>query len=335
MTSEQTDILRKGDIRRVRPHLGHDAEARMALIVRDRDDGSGLVEMMLAHERTNMAGPSDVVLQPDTSRLPHGLVVRTFARGCIWRTQCSDLVVRLTPEEMRSVREVVSAGIRRSRDACQQIPELEPSPERKAFLESEHEAYWELIGDCADAVLDDGDPWRIDPGLFLATLHRSHDCPDMLLASLDHVLRTRDAIMTLEDAKILQDIEPLELLDWTRSGHGEDLVSAIISNARRLIASALSDSSHGDRTETEPPPIRQAPQRRPAATPLTLQPGTRLITASHLWSDNGDRLIELAQNGCPGDDEIEGSTRICQQDSFDIEVMMLAYGHSQGAAALP
>lgn len=325
MTTGQTDILHKGDIRRVRPHLAQDAEARMALIVRDRDDGSDLVEIMLAHERPDMAGPCDVILQPDTAQLPHGLVVQTFVRGCIWRTQCFDLVVRLTPDEMRSVRETVSARIRRSRDSCQELQEQELSPEQEAFLESEHEAYRNLIADCLDAVLDDGQPWRIDPALCSASLLECHAQPDILLASLSHFLCTREVIATLDDTEALQSCDSLASSEWASAQYGEELVAKIGSSVDTLVASVLADSSCDSPHESGPSLRCEALQRLPMAAPLTLQAGTRLITAPHLWTDHGDRLIQLAKSGCLAEIGLSDSSHACQGGCFEIEVMMLTY----------
>ena len=331
MTSEQKDILRKGDIRRVRPHLGQDAEARMALIVSDRDDGSALVEIMLVHERTDMAGPSDVILHPDTPRLPHGLVVRTFAQGCIWRTQCSDLVARLTADELRSVRKVVLASIRRSRDSCQETQEQELSPEREAFLASEYQDYRKLISDCLDAVLDDGEPWQIDPALLSARLLECHAQPGRLLASLSHVLCTRQVMAMPEDTKVLQSGDSLSSSEWASAQYGRELVAKIASSVDTLVESVSADSSYDSSHQSQPSLTCEALQRLPLAVPLMMQAGTRLITAPHLWTDHGDRLIQLAKTGCLAEIGLGDSSHACQGGCFDIEVMMLTYADYQAA----
>ncbi len=327
MTSKQTEVLRKGDVRRVRPHGDAEGKPRLALLMSGWDDGPGFVQVVLAHERPEMAGPLDVVLHPDVDRLPNGLVVQTVVCGGIWPTQCSDLIVRLTPEEMRSVREVVSAGIRSSRDSCHGIQEQELSPEREAFLRSEFEFLRCLIADCFDAVVDDGDPWRIDPGLFAATLLERHKHPDVLLASLGHAMRTRRVTAALHDVATLQACVLPGRCDANGAHYGEDLVSDIASGVGRLIESALLNEPCDGPSECGDSLTYEAPNRLSVAEPLRLRASTRLITAPHLWTDHGDRLIHLAESGCLAKFGLGDSSHACEGGCFDIEVMMLTYGH--------
>ena len=297
LASEHPDIPRRADVRRVRPHLEHEAEARLALVLRGGDDGFDFVHIMLAHERPEMAGPDDVVLQPDSSRLPNGLVVQTVLRGSIWPTQCFELVVRLTPSEMNEVSQMVSASRLTSRETPEQLPEPEMSPEQTSFLDSELEALQDLVYDCLDAVLDEGEPWRVDPALYSATLLECHKQPEILLTSLSHFLHTREVTTTLDDTKALHARDSLASSEWD-SAQYEGLVSKIVSNINTLAESVSPDTSCSSSSESEPSLACEMLQRLPMAAPLTLHAGMRLITAPHIWTDHGDQLIQLAKGGC-------------------------------------
>ena len=328
LAPEQPDIPRRGDVRLVRPHLDQEVEARLALVVRGSDDGFGFVQIMLAHERPEMAGTDDVVLQPDSSRLSKGLVVQTIVRGGIWPSQCSELVVRLTHDDMNEVSQMVSASLPTSREASEQLPEPELSHEQAALRESEFESLQDLIADCLDAVLDDGEPWRIDPALYSSTLLECHEQPSILLASLSHVLHTREVAATLDDTKALHARDSLASSEWDCTQYGEDLVAKIVSSVNALAASVLTDSAGGNSSGSEPSLTCEAPQRLPTATPLTLRAGTRLITAPHLWTDHGDQLIQLAERGCLAEVGLSDSSHACKGDCFVLEIMMLTYDHN-------
>lgn len=335
LASERADILLRGDVCRVRPHLALEYEERLALIVRVSDDGPGFVHIMLAHERPDMAGPTDVVLRPDNSRLANGLVVQTTLRGGIWPSQCFELVVRLTPDEMNEISQQVSASQLTSRQASEQLPEPEASPEQAGFFDSELESLQDLIADCLDAVLDDGEPWRIDPALCSASLLECHVQPDILLASLGHFLCTREVTTTLEDTKVLQSCDSLSSSEWVSAQYGEELVAKIASSVDTLVESVLADSSCDSPHEGELSLTCEALQRLPMAAPLTLQAGTRLITAPHLWTDHGDRLIQLAKSGCLAEIGLSDSSHACQGGCFEIEVMMLTYADYAAASSCP
>ena len=335
LASEHPDIPRRGDIRRVRPHLEQEAEARLALILRGGDDSFGFVQIMLAHEQPEMAGLDDVVLQPDSSRLPNGLVVQTVLRGSIWPTQCFELVVRLTPGEMNEVSQMVSASRLASRETPEQLPEPEESPEQASFLDSELEALQDLVYDCLDAVLDEGEPWRVDPALYSATLLECHKQPEILLASLSHFLHTREVTATLDDTEALHARDSLASSEWGSTQYGEGLVSKIVSSIDTLVESVSADPSCMGSSESEPSLACETLQRLPMAAPLMLHAGMRLVTAPHLWTDHGDKLIQLAKGGCLAEIGLSDSPHACQGDCFPIEVMMLTYADYQAAPSRP
>ena len=335
LAAENSDIPRRGEVRRVRPHLAHEAEARLALILRGGDDGFDFVQIMLAHEQPEMAGPDDVVLQPDSSRLPNGLIVQTVLRGSIWPTQCFELVVRLTPSEMNEVSLMVSASRLTSRETPEQLPEPEMSPEQASFIDSELDVLQDLVYDCLDAVLDEGEPWRVDPALYSATLLECHKQPEILLASLSHFLHTREVTATLDDTKALHARDSLASSEWDSAQYGEGLVSKIVSNINTLAESVSPDTSCSSSSESKPSLACETLQRHPVAAPLTLHAGMRLITAPHVWTDHGDQLIQLAKGGCLAEIGLSDSPHACQGDCFPIEVMMLTYADYQAAPSRP
>ena len=191
--------IRTGDIRRVESLVGLQAEPRAALIVRTFGEQHDSSEIMLVHEQIDMATPDDVILDLSDSSFADAFVVQTRIRGRVWNLQVGELLGRLTPTQMETV---VSAASSRPSSHMEEVGgNLLPSSgdDIRKFQESELVALFQLTGDYTDALLDDGQPWRIDPGLVSPKLLEGADSPAVILTELMHILRTRQVVATVDD----------------------------------------------------------------------------------------------------------------------------------------
>ena len=306
----QSQPIRKGDIRRIHALPGLDAPTRSALVVRTTASSHGHAEIMLTHDRIEMAGSDDIVLHPDSDQFPDGIVVQTWLRGIVWHLQLSTLVTRLSSSHMADVARGASASDP-SLSVSVEDSSAEPPEEWTVFRESELQALWALTGDCTDAMLDDDMPWRIDTDLLSADLLDGHDEPSVILTEVMHILLTRRITATLDDLQALQDSGALAASTWMRTGYGSDLASQIAIGMKLMIERALS-SVPGDDSDLNGGPSKfNLLQRVAKARELSVMTGTRLVTAPFLWTDGGHQLLRGAR--------IEA-----EMESPHVEVMMVA-----------
>ena len=306
--------VRRGDIRRVHVLVGLDGPSRLALIVR-APSGRDHAEIMLVHDRVEMAGQDDVVIHPESTELPDHLVVQTRLRGIVWNLQFSTLMGRLSSSEMASV---ARAATSINQDTDEGQSELTPEQDhaRTDFHESELDALWALTGDYTDAALDDGEPWRIDTGLLSVECLDLHDDPAIILTEVMHILRTRPVAATIEDLGDLYASGATADSTWRSTTYGSGLASQIALSVKLLVESSLICSS--DEDDQAYPLLNPTllPKRSFPATSLTILPNERLVTAPFLWTDNGARLLRS-----PSDDD--------PQSDQSLEVMMLATSESK------
>lgn len=299
--------LREGDIRSVQALVGLESPSRSALVVR-APSGRDRVEIMLAHDRVDMAGPDDVVLRLDSPTLPDGLVVQTRLRGIVWRLQVSTFLGRLSSSQMASVTSTATSAREDQAETGAAIPADQDA--WTDFHESDLQALWDLTGDCADATLDEDGPWRIDAGLLSVECLDHHDDPATILTEVMHILRTRQVVASFGDLETLHASGATDASTWRRTEYGSDLASQIASSVRILIESSLihmSDESNARAALTG----AALPERSGAATALAMFPSERLVTAPFLWADSGMRLLYADRDAD-------------SPSSQNIEVMMLA-----------
>ena len=304
----QSQPVRKGDIRRVHALPGLEAPTRSALVVRTTASSHGHAEIMLTHDRVEMARSDDVVLHPDSDQFPNGIVVQTRLRGIVWHLQLSTLVTRLSSSHMADVARGASAS-----DPSLSVEDssTEPPEEWTAFRESELQALWALAGDCTDAMLDDDTPWRIDTDLLSADLLAGHGVPSVVLTEVMHILRTRRITATFDDLQALQDSGAFAASTWMRTGYGSDLASQIAIGMKLMIERALSGVPGDECDSNDVPPKFNLLPRVAEARELSMMAGTRLVTAPFLWTDGGHQLLQ-------------GARLEAEMESPDVEVMMVA-----------
>ncbi len=304
--------LREGDIRRVQALVGLEGPTRLALVVR-APSSRDRAEIMLAHERVDMAGPDDVVIHPESPELPDCLVVQTRLRGIIWRLQLSTFLGRLSSSQMATVFSA-AASTRNDPGDTPMVPPEREDTSWTDFDEAELQALWALTGDCADATLDDDGPWRIDTGLLSVECLDLHDDPATILTEVMHILRTRQVVASFGDLETLHASGATDASTWRSTRYGSDLASQIASSVRTLIESSLMHPSEESNAPTELT-ATALPERSVAATTLTMLPSERLVTAPFLWTDSGARLIYSGH---------DADSRSC----LHVEVMMLATSES-------
>ena len=309
LSSAEAKPIRKGDIRRVKALLGLEAQPRIALIVRATDLNHDYAEIMLTHQRVKMATPDDVILNVDDPQFPHGLVVQTRLRGAVWNLQFTELLGHLSRSQMTSVACITSSRMPQPADVTTGRPILRSTDERIAFQKNELQALWNLTGDCADAMLDEDTPWRVDTDLLSpALLERSHT-PELILTEIMHILRTRQVIATFDDLRALAESGAFDTSSWQKTSYGHGLASQIATGTKLLMEHALQDTSD---TDGQDPTTRLScvlTHRIPDARTLSLKPHSRLVTAPFLWTNSGDLLLTDT-------DDSDGQ--------LGLEVMMLA-----------
>ena len=300
--------LARGNIRRVEGLLGLPTQPQLALILRTENLNQDYTEVMLVHDRVEMATLDDVVVDPESDQFPDGLVVQTLLRGAVWNLQFSTLYGQLSPDDIAAVGRATSPGASHFEEATAGQKDLSDASELNQFHESQLQALWSLTGDCTDAALDTLS-WRIDPWLLSAQLLANYQAPEHIVSELMHILRTRYTTTTFEDSQALIKSGALMPATWKDTSYGSNLASQIASGARSLVEAAFRDAAHYAEQLNQGTKQLIAPNRSSEAGRLTLMPYTRLVTAPFLWADGGHELIRHSH-------EDDGSQ--------PLEVMMLA-----------
>ena len=342
--------IRKGDIRRIEPLVGLNAQPRLALIVHTPNSCHDSAEIMLSHERVEMATLDDAVVYPDPVRFPNGLVVQTRLRGVLWKVQVSDFVTSLTPSDMDTIANSASPHANPVDNHSAHATDAKLNDEMRDFQESELRAMWDLTGDYTDTVLDDDTPWRIDTDLLSPHLLTQYDEPRVMLMEALHILRTREVVVTLEDLLALKQSGAFQMSNWRAPAYDAklafDVVDSIASlheRSSRYASSVQHTPGHENLSQAVQVNI---PNRISEARQLSLPWGTRLVTAPFLWQDAGHELMRQAEyndhhyhnsnnsihsdNASNGIDSDHNSDRNSNNDSMNqtdypiFEIMMLA-----------
>ena len=298
--------VRNGDIRRIEPIFGIDAEPRDALIVRTDSHVSDFSEIILTHTLVDMATPDDIIICTDDPAYEHGLVVQTHHRGVVWNLQVTTLLGHMTAELMSQISSVMLSSTPISPDLSNGRPFSEGYDSRREFQESELQALWALTGDCTDAMLDDGPPWQIDDGLLSPRQLSRSTLPERLLTEVMHILRTREVSATPETMRSLEACRAFDADAWKDTPYGRGLASQIALSARSLIESAMSRDPTTDTTDPAKLPRIVVPNRASGAGEVHVHLGDRLVTSPSLWTDGGVQLLtQTDDDGTGGVDNLE------------------------------
>ena len=212
----------------------------------------------------------------------------------LWQMQLTQLLGRVPHRMMKGIGQLYSPE--RPPEAVRTgAPNPGSSDARRRFGDSEREALQALYGDCADAMLDDGAPWQLDPDLASPTIVLRSDNPELVVSDLAHMLRTRRIAATAEYLRLMEESDTLDAAAWREATSDHDLASEIVHRLESLIESAphVYGAFNPD-GPAEAPPLTMPP-RIPGARDLTLHAERRLITAPFLWAD-GDQLLKQADD---------------------------------------
>ena len=310
--------LRKGDIRRIEPLLGLDSEPRTALIVRTDRNRYDYSEVMLTHTRIDMATADDVVVYPSHPAHQHGVVVQTHHRGMVWNLQISTLFGHLPADQMAAISRALQSRTLSGKSVSVERSVAEGSGTRVQFQDSELRALSALVGDCTDAILDEGPPWHIDAGLLSPRLLARSTTPERVLTEIMHIFRTREVTATSETLHLLQQSGFLKTETWAAANYGPGLASQISLSARSLVECALRESQVAEYDKGTTANRVKLPNRASGAGEIYVIPGDRLVTAPFLWTDGGDQLLAQSDHGGRGGID-------------NLEVMMLATTRVSGS----
>lgn len=235
-----TQPVARGDVRLVEPLPWMEGRRRLA-VVRRVDAQRDAAEMMLAHPWPELATDTDAVIASDDSGLPHPLVVECYVRGPAWLLQLHERVGVLEESLLRDIGDVVVDRDRTVEGVHAGPPLAGPTDPRWHFKEDEVAEWGTLTDDCATALLEDDDPWRLDPKRLNpqtygetadpSTLPREH----LRLAETVHLVATRHITMEF------QELEP-ETMDPDRwvEHLGRDIGRAAFTALRPTLDKTLS-----------------------------------------------------------------------------------------------
>ena len=196
--------VREGDIWRVEAMPGWETVPRTAVVVRVHSGPVDCAEILLAHTCVEMATTDDAILEPDDTGLARQLVVQPFLRGSVWQMQLTQLLGRVPHRLIKGIGQLYSPE--RPPEAVRTGAQDPGSADaRRHFEDSEREALQALYGDCADAMIDDGPPWQLDPDLASPTIVLRSDNPELVVTDLAHMLRTRRVAATAEYLQLMEE----------------------------------------------------------------------------------------------------------------------------------
>ena len=267
----------RGDLRFVRSCDGGSTEARLVLVL-SIDSHRDFAEVMLVHTSAELACDIDVVVPAGDSLTPYEVVVETDLRGVVWSWQLAKAVGRL---ESQVLDDVLSDATEQPSDEprpslLKSAPRLAgPVDPRWAFKRAEGESFRRLTVDCTEALLDDGVPWMVDPGLLRPELLDIADDPQALVLDLLHWVQTRSMSISAEDIDHLLELGALDVDAWSVLG---DLGTDVWTALQELIERAAMNVGSG---------------------PAMMSAGWRLLTATHLetvdWSVEPVLVYHLGQ----------------------------------------
>ena len=281
---------------------GWDTEPRTAVVLRVHSGPVDFAQILLAHTCVEMATTDDAILEPDDTGLAHQLVVQPFLRGSVWQMQLTQLLGRVPHRLMKGIGQLYSPE--RPPEAVRTgAPDPGSSDARRRFEDSQREALQALYGDLVDAMLDDGAPWQLDPGLASPTMVLRSDNPDLVVTDLAHMLRTRRTAATAEYLQLMEESDTLDAAAWREATRDGDLASEMVRRLESLMESVPHVyGAFSPDGPAEAPPLRMPP-RIPGTRDLTLYAERRLITAPFLWADS-DQLLKQADDA-QDDDRFE------------------------------
>jgi hypothetical protein len=233
---------------------------------------------MLVHTSPELACDIDFVVAPSDSFAPYEIVVETDLRGVVWSWQIAKAAGRLDSRFLDELETATAGHLSNevSPSPLRTAPRLAgPADSRWAFKKDEGEFLRRLTADATEALLDDGAPWVVDPGLLRPELLDIADDPEALVSELIHWVQTRSMSISAEDIDHLLELGALNVDAWSAIG---DLGTDVWTALQELIERAATTELSG---------------------PSVMSGRWRLVTATHLesadWSFEPELVHHLGQ----------------------------------------
>ena len=191
-------LVARGDIRVIEPLPWTEGRRRLS-VVRRVHAGHDSADVMLAHAWPELATDTDAMIAGADSGLPYPLVVECYVRGPVWLLQMRQRVGVLDERTLEAVGRAVVDG-EPADGVPTGLPLAGPADPRWRFKEDESAELRALTRDCATTLLDDGQPWLVEPDRLSPATHGAAEAgPDPTAAfqnnqSLEatvHLLATR------------------------------------------------------------------------------------------------------------------------------------------------
>ena len=192
-------LVARGDIRVIEPLPWTEGRRRLAVVRRIHAEHDS-ADVMLAHAWSELATDTDAVIPGTDSGLPYPLVVECYVRGTVWLLQVRQRVGVLDERILEAVGRAVVDGEPAVEGVQTGLPLAGPADPRWRFKEDESAELRALTRDCATALLDDGQPWLVEPEQLSPTTHGAAEAGpdpaaafrnDQSLEATVHLLATR------------------------------------------------------------------------------------------------------------------------------------------------
>lgn len=267
----------RGDLRTVKPIDGAAVAVRLALVL-SVDSERGFAEVMLVHTAPELACEIDAVISSRVGSISYPVVVETDVRGVVWIEQLGRAAARVSGEVLGALAAIATR---------QASPDLEdafsvsagtrlagPADPRWSFKRTEGLALRELARDCTEALLDEGTPWLVDPGVLQPELLDFAADPIAVVTDLMHWIETRQVEVFDTDIHQLLELGVLNSNAWSSVG---DMAADVVTALHLLIEHAATSG----------------------ATSRRIGPASwRVLTALHLdpaWSDEPESVHYLGE----------------------------------------
>jgi hypothetical protein len=238
----------RGDLRLVRPFDGADIDARLALVL-SVDRERGFAEMMLVHSAPELACEMDAHIDSRMGFTSYPVVIETDLRGVVWITQLGRAAGRVGEEVLGALAAVAARQVSPEQtDATVVVTGTRlagPADPRWSFKRAEGIALRELARDCTEAVLDEGTPWVVDPGVLQPELLELAADPVAVVTDLMHWIETRPVEVSDTDVHQLLELGVFESNAWTSAG---DMAADVVTALHLLIEHAATSGATSRRS---------------------------------------------------------------------------------------
>ncbi|MXW76588.1 MAG: hypothetical protein F4Z58_11230 [Acidimicrobiaceae bacterium] len=243
---EDTAGVIVGDLRIVTPLAHQQTDSRIVLVL-GVEESDGFADVMLVHSATEFATDHDAIVLADCSA-PYDLVVQTDLRSVVWTFQLGSRVGNLSVEFVDTIKRWAAD---RGGDAASYSEAVVHHGTRLAgvldrrweFKESEGTALRQLASDCIEALLDQGEIWRVHPSLLRPEQWDHFDDAETVLGEFVHWSATRELSVDDDDLELLLDVGALDIDAWFGLG---DLGGDVFSSLQEVLLNSATGVSGVD-----------------------------------------------------------------------------------------